>query len=56
MPVQLPVGAETDLKGVVDLIEMKALIWRDETHLTGSITRKLSPSFRRMVKGVLKGK
>ena len=31
VPVQLPVGAETDLKGVVDLIEMKALIWRDET-------------------------
>ena len=30
VPVQLPVGAETDLKGVVDLIEMKALIWRDE--------------------------
>jgi elongation factor G len=31
VPIQLPVGAETDLKGVVDLIEMKALIWRDET-------------------------
>ncbi|MBU2533264.1 MAG: elongation factor G, partial [Alphaproteobacteria bacterium] len=28
--VQLPVGSETNLKGVVDLIEMKALIWRDE--------------------------
>jgi elongation factor G len=28
--IQLPVGAETELKGVVDLIEMKALIWRDE--------------------------
>ena len=30
VPIQLPVGAETELKGVVDLIEMKALIWRDE--------------------------
>jgi elongation factor G len=30
VPVQLPVGAETNLKGVIDLIEMKALIWRDE--------------------------
>jgi elongation factor G len=29
--VQLPVGAESDFKGVIDLIEMKALIWRDET-------------------------
>ena len=28
---QLPIGAETDFKGVVDLIEMKALVWRDET-------------------------
>ena len=29
--VQLPIGAESDFKGVVDLIEMNALIWRDET-------------------------
>ncbi|HHZ10426.1 MAG TPA: elongation factor G [Rhizobiales bacterium] len=29
--MQLPVGAESDFKGVVDLIEMKALIWREET-------------------------
>ncbi|KQT86335.1 elongation factor G [Aurantimonas sp. Leaf443] len=29
--VQLPVGAESDFKGLIDLIEMKALIWRDET-------------------------
>ncbi|MEX6509140.1 elongation factor G [Jiella sp. M17.18] len=29
--VQLPIGAENELKGVIDLIEMKALVWRDET-------------------------
>jgi elongation factor G len=29
--MQLPVGAENEFKGVIDLIEMKALIWRDET-------------------------
>ena len=29
--MQLPVGAESDFKGVVDLVEMNALIWRDET-------------------------
>jgi len=29
--VQLPVGAESDFKGVIDLIEMNALIWRDES-------------------------
>jgi len=28
--MQLPVGAESDFKGVIDLVEMKALIWRDE--------------------------
>jgi len=29
--VQIPVGAEDQLKGVVDLVRMKARIWRDET-------------------------
>ncbi|TIR97434.1 MAG: elongation factor G, partial [Mesorhizobium sp.] len=27
----LPIGAETEFKGVVDLVEMNALVWRDET-------------------------
>jgi len=29
--VQLPVGAEDQFKGVVDLVDMKAMVWRDET-------------------------
>ena len=29
--LQIPVGAEANFKGVVDLIEMKAIIWQDET-------------------------
>jgi elongation factor G len=28
---QLPIGVESDFAGVVDLIEMKAIIWQDET-------------------------
>ena len=28
--LQLPVGAEADLKGVVDLVKMKAIIWQNE--------------------------
>ena len=28
--IQLPIGAENEFKGVVDLIEMKALVWRNE--------------------------
>jgi len=31
VPIQLPVGAEDQFKGIVDLVDMKALIWRDET-------------------------
>ncbi|HXI41284.1 MAG TPA: elongation factor G [Bryobacteraceae bacterium] len=31
VPIQIPVGAEDQFKGVVDLVEMKALIWLDET-------------------------
>jgi elongation factor G len=27
---QLPIGAESDFKGVVDLLEMKALVWDDD--------------------------
>ncbi len=30
-PLQIPVGAEENFRGVVDLITMKALIWHDET-------------------------
>ncbi len=29
--MQLPIGAESDFKGVVDLVEMNALVWRDES-------------------------
>jgi elongation factor G len=29
--LQLPIGAEADFVGVVDLIEMRAIIWKDET-------------------------
>jgi elongation factor G len=31
VPIQLPVGAEDQFKGVVDLVTMKARLWRDET-------------------------
>jgi elongation factor G len=31
VPLQLPIGAEDDFKGVVDLIRMKGIIWHMET-------------------------
>jgi elongation factor G len=30
VPVQLPIGAEADFRGIVDLIGMKAIVYRDE--------------------------
>lgn len=30
-PIQIPIGAEEKFKGVVDLVEMKAIFWHDET-------------------------
>ncbi len=31
VPLQIPVGAEENFKGVVDLVTMKAIIWEEET-------------------------
>ena len=31
VPVVIPIGAEENFKGVVDLIKMKAILWHDET-------------------------
>ncbi|WP_374306482.1 elongation factor G [Methylocella sp.] len=28
--IQLPIGAESDFKGVIDLVRMKAVVWEDE--------------------------
>ncbi len=30
IPIQIPIGAEDNFKGVVDLVRMKALVWEDE--------------------------
>ncbi|MCC6863144.1 MAG: elongation factor G [Bryobacterales bacterium] len=31
VPIQIPVGQEDQFRGVVDLVTMKAIVWRDET-------------------------
>ena len=30
VPIQLPIGAETTLKGIVDLVRMKAVVWEND--------------------------
>src|SRR5512140_815011 len=43
--IQIPIGQESDFKGVIDLIEMKSIVWNDETmgaeYETGEIPENL---------------
>ncbi|CUU86841.1 elongation factor G [Campylobacter hyointestinalis subsp. hyointestinalis] len=34
VPIQIPIGAEDEFKGVVDLIKMKAIVWENEAKPT----------------------
>ena len=31
VPIQIPIGSEAELRGVVDLVDMQAILWRDDT-------------------------
>ncbi|MBV8929877.1 MAG: elongation factor G, partial [Mycobacteriaceae bacterium] len=33
VPIQLPIGSESDFEGIIDLVEMNAKVWRGETKL-----------------------
>jgi len=31
VPIQLPIGSESNFKGIIDLVRMKAVVWEDES-------------------------
>ena len=43
VPIQLPVGAEDQYKGVIDLVEMKEIIWHDEALGAKFDIREIAP-------------
>ena len=42
VPIQLPIGSETNLKGLVDLVRMKAVVWDSQKVSAPTTTTKRS--------------
>jgi elongation factor G len=45
--IQLPIGQEDKFKGVVDLLAMKAIIWKDETLGAEFVTQDIPPELQK---------
>ena len=44
VPIQLPIGAEENFKGVIDLVTMKALVWEDEAAMGSAYETREIPA------------
>jgi elongation factor G len=44
--IQLPIGIESDFAGVVDLVRMKAIIWKDETLGAEFVTSEIPAAYK----------
>src|SRR3712207_3475781 len=38
VPVQLPIGAESEFQGIIDLVEMRAIVYTDDLGATWEVT------------------
>src|SRR2546422_4759340 len=45
--IQIPIGAEDKFKGVVDLIQMKAIVWNDETIGSEYVTEEIPADLKK---------
>ncbi len=58
--IQIPIGAEDQFKGAVDLIDMKAMLWKDEAKgaeyvvedLTGEMKERAIAAREKMIEGI----
>jgi elongation factor G len=49
LPLQVPLGKEENFKGVIDLVEMKSVLWKEEDLGVTLLEQEIPPEFREEV-------